>query len=67
MKICIEKSYLYTNFLAKEQIKRWFKKFKSGDIILADEERKRPSNFDDQAFLTFTDCFFIKKFVEIAK
>jgi len=38
--------------ISKSQAERWFKKFKSGDTNLADEEgRGRPSNFDDQALL----------------
>lgn len=38
--------------ISKSQVERWFKKFKSGDTNLVDEEgRGRPSNFDDQALL----------------
>ena len=38
--------------ISKSQVKRWFKKFKSGDTNLADEEgRGRLSNFNDQALL----------------
>ena len=34
------------------QVERWFKKFKSGETNLANEEGSgRPSNFDDQALL----------------
>ena len=35
-----------------QQVEKWFKKFKSSDTNLADEEgRGRPLNFDDQALL----------------
>ena len=38
--------------ISKSQAERWFKKFKSGDTNLADEEgRGRPSNFEDLALL----------------
>lgn len=64
---------ILTNFLAKESVKT---KLKNGsrssnyinDTNLADEEgRGRSSNFDDQILLTFADCSFAKKYVEIAK
>ena len=38
--------------IGERQVRRWFERFKSGDISLEDEEgRGRPSNFDDQALL----------------
>ena len=38
--------------ISKSQVEKWFKKLRSGDTNLADEEgRGRPSNFDDQALL----------------
>lgn len=39
--------------ISQSQVERWFKKFKSGDTNLADEEgRGRPSNFNDKALMT---------------
>ena len=38
--------------ISKSQVEKWYKKFKSSDTNLADEERKgQPSNFDDQTLL----------------
>ena len=38
--------------ISKSQVEKWFKKFKTGDTNLADEERRGwLSNFDDQALL----------------
>ncbi len=39
--------------ISQSQVERWFKKFKSGNTNLEDDEgRGRPSDFDDQALLT---------------
>ncbi|KZC07153.1 Histone-lysine N-methyltransferase SETMAR [Dufourea novaeangliae] len=69
--------------ISESQCREWFARFKSGDTSLEDKSgRGRPSDFDDQALLaaveedeslttlptlTFADCSFAKKFVEIAK
>ena len=38
--------------ISQSQVEKWFKKFKSGDTNLKDEEeRGRPSDFDDAALL----------------
>ncbi|KAJ8962291.1 hypothetical protein NQ318_018270 [Aromia moschata] len=39
--------------ISQMQVEMWFDKVKSGDVNLTDEEeRGRPSDFDDQALLT---------------
>ena len=54
--------------ISESQCREWFARFKSGDTSLEDKSgRGRSSDFDDQALLTFADCSFAKKFVEIAK